>query len=53
MTLHGLFLGIDRYASPDVNWLACAKRDAVALHALFTDTFGGRTVNHKFVGCVI
>lgn len=44
MTLHGLFLGIDRYASPDVNWLACAKRDAVALHALFTDTFGGRTV---------
>jgi helicase len=41
MTIHGLFVGIDRYASPDINWLACAKRDAVALHALFTDTLGG------------
>lgn len=40
MALHGLFIGIDRFASPGVNWLNCAKRDAVALHGLFTDTLG-------------
>ena len=40
MALLGLFIGIDRYASTKVNWLSCAKRDAVALHALFTDTLG-------------
>jgi len=37
---HGLFVGIDRYASPDVNWLSCARRDAIALHARFADTLG-------------
>lgn len=42
MNTHGLYIGIDRYASPDVNWLACARRDALALHALFVDTLGGR-----------
>jgi helicase len=26
-----------------VNWLSCAGRDAKALHALFTDSFGGET----------
>jgi helicase len=36
----GLFIGIDRCASPDVNWLSCARRDAIALHALFADTLG-------------
>lgn len=41
MAFHGLFVGIDRYASPDVSWLSCAKRDAVALHALFSDSLGG------------
>lgn len=40
MALHGLFIGIDRFASPRINWLSCARRDALALHALFTDTFG-------------
>jgi ATP-dependent DNA helicase len=40
MALHALFIGIDRFASPRINWLSCARRDAVALHALFTDTFG-------------
>ncbi len=40
MAIHGLFVGIDRYASPRANWLHCAKRDATALHALFTDTLG-------------
>lgn len=40
MAMHGLFIGIDRYASPHIKWLSCARRDAVALHALFTDTFG-------------
>lgn len=40
---HGLFVGIDRYSSPSINWLSCAARDARALHALFTDTFGGST----------
>lgn len=41
MALLGPFVGIDRYASQRVNWLSCAKRDVVALHALFTDTLGG------------
>ena len=37
---HGLFVGIDRYASPGINELAFAERDARALHALFADTLG-------------
>jgi len=44
MAFKGLFIGIDRYASPEINWLSCAKRDATALHALFTDTLGGETM---------
>lgn len=40
MVLHGLFIGIDRFASSRIDWLTCARRDALALHALFTDTFG-------------
>src|SRR4051794_38222112 len=40
MTFRGLFVGIDRYASNRINELSCAKRDAVALHALFSDTLG-------------
>jgi helicase len=40
MALHALFIGIDRFASPRIKWLNCARRDAVALHALFADTFG-------------
>lgn len=40
MKFCGLFVGIDRYASPQVDELSCAKRDAVALHALFVDTLG-------------
>jgi len=44
MAFKGLFIGIDRYASPEINWLSCASRDAQALHALFTDTLGGETV---------
>lgn len=40
MKFRGLFVGIDRYASPGVNWLSCACRDAVALHALFSDSLG-------------
>ena len=36
----GLFVGIDRYASPDIQELSCASRDSTALHALFTDTLG-------------
>lgn len=39
--LRGLFIGIDRYRSAQINWLSCARRDAVALHALFNDTLGG------------
>jgi len=44
MAFKGLFIGIDRYASPEINWLSCAKRGATALHALFTDTLGGETM---------
>jgi helicase len=43
MAFKGLFIGIDRCASSRINWLSYARRDAVALHALFTDTFGGDT----------
>jgi helicase len=43
MAFRGLFIGIDRYASPGVSWLSCAGRDAKALYALFTDSFGGET----------
>jgi helicase len=38
------FKGIDRYASPGIDWLSCVRRDAAALHGLFTDTMGGETV---------
>ncbi len=44
MAFRGLFVGIDRYASPRINWLSCAQRDATALHALFTDNLGGAPV---------
>jgi helicase len=44
MAFKGLFIGIDRYNSPEINWLSCANRDAKALHALFTDTLGGETM---------
>ena len=44
MPLRGLFIGIDQHASTLINELSCAKRDAVALDALFTDTLGGGTV---------
>lgn len=43
MAFKGFFIGIDRYDSPEINWLSCANRDAKALHALFTDTLGGET----------
>lgn len=38
--LRGLYIGIDRYADPALQWLSGAVRDARALHALFADTFG-------------
>ena len=44
MSFRGLFIGIDRYASPGIDWLSCARRDATALHGLFTDSMGGETV---------
>jgi helicase len=44
MAFKGLFIGIDRYGSPEINWLTCATGDAKALHALFTDTLGGETM---------
>jgi helicase len=43
MGFRGLFIGIDRYQSPDINELSCARRDAFALDALFSDTFGSTT----------
>ena len=43
MTFKGLFIGIDRYVSAEINWLSCATRDATALHALFSDSLGGET----------
>lgn len=38
MRFHSVFIGIDRYDDPRVNWLSGAVRDARALHALFADT---------------
>jgi ATP-dependent DNA helicase len=43
MAFKGLFIGIDRYASAEINWLSCANRDATALHALFSHTLGSET----------
>src|SRR3954452_4875181 len=43
MAFRGVFIGVDRYSSPGIKWLSCAKRDAVALEALFGDTLGGMT----------
>lgn len=43
MAFQGLFIGVDRYASPSIKELTCAARDATALEALFADTLGGRT----------
>jgi helicase len=41
MAFRGLFIGIDRYRSPAIGDLSCARRDATALDALFADTLGG------------
>lgn len=43
MAFYGLFIGIDRCESRNIQWLNCAQRDARALHALFEDTLGGNT----------
>lgn len=44
MAFRGLFIGIDRYVSAGIDELTCARRDAIALEALFFDTLGGSTV---------
>jgi replicative superfamily II helicase len=43
MAFYGLFVGINRHSSKLINELSFARRDAVAMHALFTDTLGGDT----------
>lgn len=43
MAFKGLFIGVDRYASPNINWLNCATRDAQILEALFCDNLGNDT----------
>ncbi|HUA74576.1 MAG TPA: DEAD/DEAH box helicase [Solirubrobacteraceae bacterium] len=40
-SFHGLFMGVNRYASPAINELRFAEADATALHALFADTLAG------------
>ena len=40
----GLFIGIDRYASPKIAWLGCARWGAMAVHGLFADLMGRETV---------
>src|SRR5579884_594538 len=44
MKFHGIFIGVDRYWSPDIGFLSSAVRDATALYALFADGFGGEPV---------
>lgn len=41
MGFRGVFVGIDRHSSPQVQDLTCAARDATALAAVFEDTLGG------------
>jgi helicase len=41
MAFRGLFIGIDRYISQEIDELTCARRDAVAMNALFADSLGG------------
>jgi len=41
MAFRGLFIGVDRYVSADIDELTCACRDAVAMEALFSDSLGG------------
>jgi helicase len=43
-SFRGLFVGINKYQSPDIDNLASAVRDAIGLHALFTDNVGGASV---------
>ncbi len=38
--VRGTFIGIDRYAAPEISELRYAERDARAMHALFSDTLG-------------
>ena len=42
IVFHGLFVGIDKYASPLIDDLACSARDAKALYALFADSLGAK-----------
>jgi helicase len=44
VAFRGLFIGIDRYVSAGIEELTCARRDAIALEALFSDTLGGSTI---------
>jgi helicase len=39
-SFHGLFMGVDRYASPEIQELRYAEQDAIAVHTLFADNFG-------------
>ncbi|CCH29374.1 DEAD/DEAH box helicase [Actinosynnema sp. NPDC047251] len=41
---HGLFIGVDNYESSAFGRLRYAKKDAIALHALFTDTFSENAI---------
>ena len=40
MAFYGIFIGVGKYADPDVPELVGASRDATALHALFADSLG-------------
>ncbi len=40
MNCKGLFIGIDKYASPDISWLNCGVNDALAIFGLFHDNLG-------------
>lgn len=44
MRFFGLFIGIDRFRSPEINELTCARRDAEALFSLFADTLGADNI---------
>lgn len=40
VAFRGCFVGVDRYARAEINFLTSAVRDAEALHGLFTDNLG-------------
>jgi hypothetical protein len=53
MAFLSAFVGVGKYADPAVRDLVGSTRDAVALHALFADSFPGSSPTLLSVGSAI